>query len=157
MIIQNCIFCTKPDFFQMIKWKVYVEVRTKIQAKIMTFLPTSDISKVANKSQSSPVQAGLQQQAFEMNKIFFDVTGRSEWSTISGMIDRHLSMVWPQQLWINLLWKKSVIGGSTHELLVPAHLGTSSDLKQSWTKIQLTTDMGQIFEWRLILNIQYKT
>ena len=103
----------------------------------MTFLPTSDISKVANKSQSSPVQAGLlQQQAFEMNKIFFDVTGRSEWSTISGMIDRHLSMVWPQQLWINLLWKKSVIGGSTHELLVPAHLRTSSDLKQSWIKIQ---------------------
>ena len=130
----------------------------EIQAKIMTFLPTSDISKVANKSQSSPVQAGLlQQQAFEMNKIFFDVTGRSEWSTISGMIDRHLSMVWPQQLWINLLWKKSVIGGSTHELLVPAHLGTSSNLKQLWTKNMINNRQLYQGQIQLILIIRYKT
>ena len=88
-----------------------------------------------------------------MNKIFFDVTGRSEWSTISGMIDRHLSMVWPQQLWINLLWKKSVIGGSTHELLVPAHHGTSSNLKQSWTKVQETTLSGIKF-W-MTANLKY--
>ena len=105
----------------------------------MTSPPTSDISKVANKSLhlfKAKSQQVLLQQAFQMNKIFFDVTGRSEWSTISGMIDRHLSMVWPQQLWINLLWKKSVIGGSTHELLVPAHHGTNSDLTQSWIKLQ---------------------
>lgn len=50
----------------------------------------------------------------EMNKIFFSSTDCSEWWTIFRMIDRHLSMTQATthvQLWINLVWKKSVIGG----------------------------------------------
>ena len=78
-----------------------------------SFFLNFDVTKVANKSQVFTCSNLL--VAFEMNKIFFDVTGHIEWSTISRMIDRHLSMVWPEQLWINLVWKKSVIGGSTHK------------------------------------------
>jgi hypothetical protein len=53
-------FSVINQFFpQNITQEVCFKECTEIQVKIMTSPPTSDISKVANKSQSSPVQAGL--------------------------------------------------------------------------------------------------